>query len=133
MTEYVSKQVAINKPDELIYGVLSDFNSFTPMLKDKVEDWAVDGNCCSFKAKGLTVKLEMVELEPFKTIKLTGVDIPFEFYFWVQLKRVDTFDTRMRLTVKAKLNTMMKMMVGGKLRSGIDNLADMIAEGFNKV
>lgn len=133
MTEYTSKQVAINKPDELIYRVLSDFNSFTPILQEKVEEWQATEDSCSFKASGFTVKLKMVEREPYKTIKLTGEDIPFEFYFWVQLKSVDVSDTRLRITVKAKLNTMMKMMVGGKLQKGIDNLAEMIAGGFNQV
>lgn len=132
MTEYVSKQVAINKPDHLIYGVLSDFNNFTPILKDHVDEWSVDGDRCSFKIKGFTVKLKMVEKEPSKTIKLSGDDTPFEFYFWVQLKGVEENDTRLRLTAKAKLNTMMKMMIGGKLQSGLDDLADKMAQAFNQ-
>jgi hypothetical protein len=33
----------------------------------------------------------------------------------------------MRLTLKADLNPMIKMMVGSKLKDGIDKFADMLA------
>lgn len=131
MTEYTSKQVHINKPDSMIYEALSKFDNFTPILKDKVEDWAATEDTCSFKVKGFTLKLRMVDKEPCSTIKITGDDMPFEFNFWIQLKRVDEYDTRMRLVVKAKLNTMMKMMIGKKLQGGLDQVVDQIAAAFN--
>ena len=37
----------------------------------------------------------------------------------------------MRLVLHVKLNMMMKMMVGGKLASAMDQIADRIAEAFN--
>ena len=33
----------------------------------------------------------------------------------------------MRLTLKADLNMMMKMMIGSKLEKGLDKMADMLA------
>lgn len=133
MTEYISKQEKITKPDHVIYTALSDFNNFTPILKDKVEGWSVDGDVCSFKLKGFTVKLSIVDKQPHKSIKLTGVDIPFEFFFWIQLKGVDEADTRMRLVVHAELNAMMKMMVGKKLQGGLDDMVVQIAKAFNSI
>ncbi|MCX4359325.1 MAG: SRPBCC family protein [Rikenellaceae bacterium] len=133
MAEYKSKQVRINKPDEAIYAVLSDFGNFTPIVADKVEEWNATEETCSFKAKGFTVKLRMVEREPHKLIKITGDDIPFEFFFWIQLKSVAPDDTRMLLTLRAELNMMMKMMIGGKLQKGLDEMADKIAAAFNAV
>ena len=131
MTEYKSNQVKITKPDSLVYDSLSRFDNFTPLLKDKVEQWEADSDSCSFKAKGFTIKLRMIEKEPNSLIKIIGEDMPFEACFWIQLKSVDTNDTRMRLTVKAELNTMMKMMIGKKLQKGLDDMADQIAMGFN--
>ncbi|MBE9488138.1 MAG: polyketide cyclase [Bacteroidetes bacterium] len=133
MTEYVSKQVAINKPDSMIYMSLSNFDNFSPMLKDKVEGWQATVDNCSFKLKGFTLKLKMLEKEPCKTIKISGDDIPFEFYFWVQLHQVAEGDTRMRLTIHAKLNKMMKMMIGKKLQKGVDEMANQIANSFNNI
>ena len=131
MTEYKSKQVRINKPDEAIYAVLSDFGNFTPIVADKVEGWSATEQTCSFKAKGFTVKLRMVEREPNKLIKITGEELPFDFFFWIQLKGMAPDDTRMLLTLHAELNMMMKMMIGGKLQKALDQIADQIAAAFN--
>ncbi|MFI3321658.1 MAG: polyketide cyclase [Rikenellaceae bacterium] len=133
MTEYISNQERVNKPDYMIYTALSDFNNFTPILQDKVEGWAVEGDHCSFKVKGFNVKLAFVDKEPNKLIKLTGVDIPFEFFFWIQLKGLAPDDTRMRVVVHAKLNAMMKMMVGKKLKEGVNQIASQIATAFNSI
>jgi carbon monoxide dehydrogenase subunit G len=76
--------------------------------------------------------LRIIDKEPNKTIKITGNDkIPFEFHIWIQLKMVAPYDTRMKITLKANLNMMLKMMVGKKLQSGMDTLADQIAAAFN--
>lgn len=132
MEKYVSKQVRINRPAETVYNLMSDFNNFTTMLQDKVEDWSVDGDVCSFKVKGFTARMRMLEKTPYSCIKLTGDEgSPFEFFFWVQLKEQAENDTRMRLTLHVKLNMMMKMMLGKKLEKGIDDMAEKIAEGFN--
>ncbi len=131
MTEYTSKQVQIRKPDTVIYQILSRFDNFTPILQNQVENWEATEDHCSFKAKGFPIRLKMVDREPCKTIKVTGDELPFEFYFWIQLKSVAPDDTRMRLTVHAKLNTMMKMMLGKKLQQGLDQVAEQIATAFN--
>lgn len=133
MTEYVSKQVAINKPDTLIYEALSSFDNFTPILKDKVDGWQATADTCSFSMKGLTLKLKMMDKEPSKMIKITGDNMPFEFYFWIQLHQVSEADTRMRLTIHAKLNAMLKMMVGKKLQTAVNDMAEQIANSFNSI
>ena len=133
MTEYVSKQVAINKPDHIIYQTLCSFDNFTPIAKDKVECWQATEDTCSFKAKGLSVKLKMVDKEPSKVLKISGDEMPFEFFFWIQLKQVAENDTRMRLTLRANLNPMMKMMFGKKMQKGIDEIAQQMAASFNSI
>lgn len=133
MNKYESKQVRINKPDSVIFQSLADFNNFTPMLADKVEEWQATEDSCSFKVKGFTLKLLMVNREENRLIKVTGDNMPFEFFFWIQLHRVEEFDTRMKLTVHAKLNVMMKMLLGKKLEKGIDDMAEQIASAFNRI
>ncbi len=65
-------------------------------------------------------------------VKVTGEDgSPMDFTFWLQLVGVAPDDTRMRLVLHVKLNMMMKMMIGGKLASAMDQIADRIAEAFN--
>lgn len=133
MTEYVSKQVAIYKPDSIIYQTLSNFDNFSHVLKDKVEGWQATEDSCSFSMSGLTLKLKMMDKEPYKVIKITGDNMPFEFFFWIQLHKVADNDTRMRLTIHAKLNAMLKMMLGKKLQKAVDDMAEQIAKSFNSI
>lgn len=134
MEQYESKQVQINQPAAVIYNTISDFSQFTPILRDKVEEWEATPDTCSFKVKGFTVKLRIVEREQDKLVKITGEDgSPFDFTFWTQLKELSFDDTRMRLVLHVKLNMMMKMMVGKKIQSGLDQIADQIAYSFNSI
>lgn len=134
MQEYQSKQVQITRDASQIYSVVSSFSNFTPILQDKVEDWQADQDTCSFKVKGFTAKLCIIERQENKLIKITGDQgSPFEFFFWLQLNQVAPYDTRMRLVLKIELNMMMKMMVGKKLQGALDQIADQIAVSFNGV
>ena len=131
--KYESHQVVIRKPEALIYAILSDFKNFSPALEGKVEDWKVEGDSCSFKVKGITAGMKIVDGIPSNTIKIEGDQTsPMPFTFWIQLKQVSVDDTRMRLTLHTKLNMMMKMMLGKKLQEGINKMADSIAESFNR-
>ena len=58
-------------------------------------------------------------------MKLTGYGrSPFEFYFWIQLIEKGPYETKVRLTVHAELNAMMKMMLKKKLEKGVNQLAE---------
>ena len=52
---------------------------------------------------------------------------PVDANLWIQVLPVSTGGSKMRLTLKADLNMMMKMMIGKKLEEGIDKFADMLA------
>lgn len=132
MKEYISKQQQIRQPIELIYTAISRFDNLTPALKDRVEEWQADEESCSFKAKGFNVKLRMEEREENKHVKIVGDGgIPIDFALWVQLHKVDTYDTRMRIVLHIELNMMMKMMIGSKLQEAVDQIAENLAKGFN--
>ncbi|MBO5661972.1 MAG: polyketide cyclase [Tidjanibacter sp.] len=132
MEKYESKQQQIRRSAEQIYAALSSFNNFSPMLQDKVEEWSADDDVCSFKVKGFKAGLRMVEREPYKTIKIKAAEeSPMDFTFWIQLKEVAPYDTRMRIVVHAELNMMMRMMIGKKIQGAIDQLAEGIAAAMN--
>lgn len=132
LEKYESKQVRILRPASLIYTALSDFSRFTPIVRDKVEEWEATEDTCSFKVQGFRMNLRIVEREPYSLVKITGDEgSPFPFFFWMQLHEVEPNDTRMRLVAHVELNMMMKMMVGGKIKEGLDKMAEQIAEGFN--
>lgn len=132
MEKYESKQQQIRRPASQVYAVISDFNNFTPVVQGHVEDWTADETSCTFKLKGMTVRLHMVDKVQDEYIKVSGDDrSPLDFTFWVQLKQVGDYDTRMRLVLHAKLNMVMKMMIGSKLQTGLDQIAAQMAAAFN--
>ena len=47
-----------------------------------------------------------------------------DFAFWLQLKEVAPYDTRMRLVLHIDLNMMMRMMIGSKIQGAIDQIAE---------
>jgi len=137
MTEVESKVVAIKNTSEIVFNALSDFRNFNSMVNmvpdGQLTDWQADENTCRFKVKGFDLGLKFVEKKPYKTLKLTGDGkVPFEFFFWIQMKEVAPYDVRMKLTVHADLNMMMKMMLKGKLQDGVDKMAEQIAMAFSR-
>lgn len=99
-------------------------------IKDHIEHWEATENNCNFVIKGFgEAGLEFVEKEENKLLKMTGYGrSPFEFYIWIQLVKKDVYDTRIKLTVHAELNAMMKMMLKKKLEKGIDQLAEGLTQ-----
>ncbi|WP_372753570.1 hypothetical protein [Labilibaculum sp.] len=99
-------------------------------FKDYIEHWEATEDNCTFVIKGFgEAGLQFVEKEENKVLKMTGYGrSPFEFYIWIQLIEKDAYDTRIRLTVHAELNAMMKMMLKKKLEKGIDQLAEGLTQ-----
>lgn len=135
MEKYESKQQQIFRSAAQIYPLISDFSLLTPAVADKVEEWQATADTCSFKVKGFTVRLKMVEKVENKHVKIQsdeqGGGVPIDFAFWIQLHEVAPTDTRMRLVLHAELNMMMRMMLGGKLQKGLDQAAEGLARAFN--
>jgi len=95
----------------------------------KLEDFEASDDYCSFKINMLgKVGIEVVEREPHKTIKFQGEkSMPFPVIFWIQLVQVEAESCKIRLTLHAELNPMIRIMVGKHLEKGIEKMADMLA------
>lgn len=133
MKRYESKQQQILLPAEQIFSLISNFENLTPAVADKVEEWQATPISCSFKAKGFTVKLRFDDMVAPKHVKIVPAEdsaMPIDFSFWIQLHSVAPYDTRFRLVLDVELNMMMKMMIGSKLQSGLDQAAETIAAAF---
>ena len=134
MQEYISKQQQIFRPAVQIFPYISNLSLLTPAIADKVEEWQATEDRCSFKVKGFTVALRIDEKVENKHVKITGDGgtVPMDFSFWIQLHQVTENDTRIRLVLHAELNMMMRMMIGKKLQSGLDQAVEGFAKAFNQ-
>ena len=136
LEKYESKQQQIFKPAARRFPFISRFDMLTPALQDKVEEWSATEDTCSFKVKGFTVALRIVERVENKHIKISGDEgagVPVDFSFWIQLHEVSESDTRIRMVLHAELNMMMRMMIGSKIQGGLDKAVEGLAQAFNQL
>ena len=138
MTTYESDIKTISSNEEVVFGILSDLNNLKKIQEqapttDKVKDLEFDKDSCSFVVEGFgKVGFRVIEREPFKTVKFESENAPVKVNVWIQLKQIDENQTAMKLTIKADLPTMIKMMVDKKLKEGVNVVADLLAKGLNK-
>ncbi|MEA1877998.1 MAG: SRPBCC family protein [Bacteroidota bacterium] len=133
MTDIVSKQGKIEASEEKLFEFLSDLRNLDSFIPhEKVQNWESDEESCSFTVPQVgQLSLRITAKEPHKMIKVEpeGGSTPFSFSFFVQIKQVDENDTRMKLTLRAELNVMMKTMFAGPLKKGLDQIVDTLS-GF---
>lgn len=134
MEKYESKQQQIHHPASLIYPIISRLDLLSPAMQDKVEEWQATEDSCSFKVKGMKVGLRIAERVENKHVKIVADEggIPIDFTLWIQLKEVAERDTRVRMVLHAELNMMMRMMIGGKIQSGLDQAVEGLANALNQ-
>lgn len=131
MTKVESRTGKISFSETKVYHLLSDFNNFEKLLPaDKIKNWESTENTCRFSIEGIgDVGLKIVEKEPYKLIKISGDKLSnVEFNFWIQIKQVQENDTRIKLTIKADLNPMMRMVAAKPLQEFVNILVDRIEQ-----
>ena len=138
MTTYESDIKTITSNEEVVFGILSDLTNLkgimgSTSLNDKVKDLEFQTDSCSFVVEGFgKMGFRIIEREPFKTIKLQSEKAPVSLNVWIQLVQRAENDTQMKLTLKADLPTMIKMMIDKKLKEGINLIADVLAKALSK-
>jgi carbon monoxide dehydrogenase subunit G len=98
--------------------------------QDKVQEMEVSADRVRMKVDGLAQKITIAIVDRIEndTVKFGAEGIPMDANFWIQLKEVSPTDTRIKLTVKADIPFMFKMMVDKKLQQGLDQAAEMLAQ-----
>ena len=131
MTKFESRIGKIIHPQDKVYSFLSDFSNFQQFLPgDKVKNWQNDGDSCSFSVSGVgDVGLKIIEKNPSDLIKISGNGMAnVEFNLWIQLKQLAEEDTRVKLTMKAELNPMLKMVASKPLKSFLELMVKYMEE-----
>lgn len=133
-TKYESKIGQILHKDQQVYAVLSNLenlNRFIEMIpKDKVKELEISSDCIRIKVEGVAQKfaIRIVEKEENKTIKFGVDNLPMDVNMWIQLKSMGEQDTRIKLTIKADIPMMFRVMFEKKLQQGLDQAVDMLCQ-----
>ena len=155
MSQYESQIKQIAAPIEAVYAKLSNLENLRPVienaqnndtLRQKIEEAGQDSSYLNM-LKNVTLTADSISLDTGMmgtlaleivnredpsvnsgkgTIKFQTSQSPIDANMWIQLLPGE-LGTRMKLTIKADLNPMLKMMLGNKLEAGIDKFADMLS------
>jgi len=134
MTTYESEIKTISSSEEMVFGILSDLRNLeklkeNPSLKDKAKDLEFDADSCSFSVDGFgKMGFRIVERQAFNTLKFVSEKAPVEINVWVQLMKLSENKTDIKLTLKAEIPMMIKMMVDKKIKDGINAVAELLAK-----
>ena len=133
-SKYESKITSAPCSAAQIYRVLSNLENLERVRQfipqDKVQEMEISADRVRMKVDGLAQKITIAIVDRIEndTVKFGAEGIPMDANFWIQLKEVSPTDTRIKLTVKADIPFMFKMMVDKKLKEGLDQAADMLAQ-----
>lgn len=130
--KYESSVREIPHAQETVYQSLSDLRNLE-RIKERMPEEKVQG--MEFNQDTMAVSmppvgriaLRIIEREEPKCIKFETEQSPLDFNFWIQLLPITEQSCKMRLTLKADLNPLIRGMVGGKLQEAIDKIAEMLA------
>ncbi len=134
MTKYESEIKTISASNEVVFAKLSDLRnieSFKDQIPENagVKDIFCDEDSVSFSVNPVgQLTLRIIEREELKTIKFGADNSPVPFNMWIQLVGVSDAETKMKLTFKADLPMMVKMMLGNKLEGFINQFAEILSK-----
>lgn len=152
MTKKESEIKYIAAPVEVVYARLGDLRNFQA-IKERIGDPQVQAMMASqvpadkmaqlqsvvekleFTADSVIVdspmggkiNLSIVEREEPKLLKFGAENSPIPLNLWIQLLPTDSMNCKMKVTVGADVNFMMKAIVGKPLQQAADGLAQMLS------
>ena len=133
-SKYESKITSAACSAAQVYRVLSNMenlNRVKDMIpKDKIQEMEIEPDRVRLKVDGLAQKITIAIVDRMEndTIKFGAEGIPMQANFWIPMKEVSPVDTRLKLTIKADIPFMFKMMLEKKLQTGLDQAAEMLAQ-----
>ena len=156
MADFESEVKYMAAPPERVYAKLSDLNNLgviqdmahNPLAQqavrqqagDKLDDAKMEQiikavDAMRFDADSVTVDagiagtltLRVVNRDDDRTIKFAVDGAPMPANLWIQLLPVSSGGSKMKVTLRAELNFLMKQMLKGKLSEGIDKVATVLA------
>lgn len=153
MSDYVSQVKTINASQEAVYNKISNLSNLSA-LKERMSDPAATQQLSeqfgedkigaameylqnvSFTPDTIEVggtpvgalKLQIVEREEPKCVKLEGVGTPIPLTVWLQIVNRGEQEAAIRVTLRAELNFFMRQIVGKHLQQAADGLAEILSK-----
>lgn len=134
MTTYESSIKTISANNEMVFAKLADLRNLET-LKERlpsnapIQDLEVDEDSIHFSIQPIgKMGLRIIDRTEFSTIKLASENSPISFNTWIQLVPINEDETKLKITLKAELPMMIKMMLGNKMEDFVNQLAEVLTK-----
>lgn len=134
MTKFESSTKTVKVARKPVYGFLADIRNFGSLIPEgKVRNFEAEIDNCRFTIDGLgEVGVRKLTARPDDTIMFESEgSTPFRFDLSIDLEESGDEDTKLKLTLRADLNMMMKMMASKPLEEGLEMVASELADHLN--
>ncbi|WP_279054097.1 SRPBCC family protein [Hoylesella timonensis] len=117
-------------PQLAVYQMLSDLSNLEKVRdkipEDKLKDLNFDADSVSINSPLGAVQLNIIERDAPKCIKFQTQQSPIPLTLWIQIVPVTAQSSKMKLTIQAEVNMLMKGMIKKPLQEGIEKVADVL-------
>ena len=132
MTKFESSVKQIAYPVEDVYRNISDLSNLERVRHlvpgETMQTFNFDSDSVEVSVAPVgTIKLRVVERDENKCVKFETEQSPVPFNAWVQVMPVDETTSKLKVTIKAELNPFIKGMVSGPLQTGVEKIAEALA------
>ena len=139
----------ISAPVERVYATLSNLENLRPLIEraqndeglrekmrqaeqenalEQLKDIEITADSIALPTPMFgTISMCIIEREEGKCIKFETRQSPVKANLWIQTLPVSSDQSKMKLTIDADIPFMLKAMVGGKLKDGVEKIADALA------
>ena len=134
MTEIESKHGVVSRQPYELYMSFVDMRNFLAMLPpERKEGVQADYDTLTATVQGFNIGVKVHERVPYSRIELVDYGAPFAFHIELHFdaSKDDPYKTEFWVKLEADLNLMMKMMLGGKIKSGLDKVVDGLVDASN--
>ncbi|MGN0221264.1 MAG: SRPBCC family protein [Prevotella sp.] len=132
MSKFESSVKQILYPQAVVYRNISDLSNLEKVRdrvpSDKVKDFSFDADSVAVNVPPVgEIRLRIVNREEPKCVKFETVQSPMPFFLWIQVLPVTEISSKMKVTVEADVPLMLRAMVSGPLKDGVEKIADALA------
>jgi hypothetical protein len=132
MSKFESSIKQIPYSQQAVYDKISNLENLEKVRDripaDKVQDFSFDKDSVSVNVSPVgEIKLRIINREEPKCVKFETAQSPLPFNLWIQVLPVTETTSKMKVTVDADIPFMLKGMVSGPLKDGIEKIADALA------
>ena len=130
MSEFIQgKTVVINQPSYALYTLFSDLSRLQSAIPEQYRDKVTVGDdTLLVQVQGFELGVKVHSRTPFSRIEFEQYgNAPFPFLVAIIMEPTGDTTTLFHIELTAELNMMMRMMLGKRLKEGVDKITDAIA------